>query len=276
MKVYQNAALGNTRNEESAVIKYTGNQLAVEVYDKEYSNNEETGETVCTGETLIATATVDIVKNVYSSQLFVVSGDSPEGQFVNIHHFTHSSRSPLNVFQNLLLNNQLRCYFQIDIGCDPAMENKLVLKTFRIPIKNIIFEGFSNVEQIVTQEMIVPTRYEVWDTYSLAYNQQEVGCKNKGEIVFGDALVISPGDKEYIEFSVQKYSPKFQEKLNREFDKEDVFVEATAGMVNTTRVQLCEGKGKFRLYLLGYKGKLKLKLGWRYYTGWCEYSVTVE
>ncbi len=132
------------------------------------------------------------------------------------------------------------------------------------------------MEQIVTQEMIVPTRYDVWDTYSLAYNQQEVGCKDTGEIAFGDVLVISPGDKEYIEFSVQKYAAKFQQKLNREFDKEEVFVEATAGMVNTTRVQLCEGKGKFRLYLLGYKGKLKIKLGWRYYTGWCEYLVSIE
>ncbi|MBP2636001.1 MAG: hypothetical protein H6Q72_1908 [Firmicutes bacterium] len=276
MKIFQYAALENTQNEERAVIKYSGNQLTIEVYKKTYSNNEATGGMVCTGESLAATASIDVAENTYSSQLFVVAEAGQVGQFVPVHHFTYSSRSPLNIFQNLLLNPQLRGYFQIDIGgYGQDMENKLILKTFHIPIRNIVFEGFNNVEQVVTQEMIVPTRYEVWDTYSLACNQQEAGCKDSGEVAFGEELVISPGSEDYVEFTIQKYSPQFGEKLNREIDNEEVFVESTAGVVNTTRVQLQEGQGKFRLYPFGYTGKCKLKLGWRYYAGWCEYPVTI-
>lgn len=276
MKIYQNSILAQTQNQESAEIKLINNSLSINVYDKNYEYNEETGEKILKGENLIATATLDVLSSIYSSQLFIKQEDSQEGQFVHIHRYTHSARSSVNIFHDLLLNPQANCYFQVDIGYDENMEDKLIIKTLRIPIEHISFEGFANIEQVLTDEQIIPTRYEVWDTYSLTCNKQEIGCKNTGEAVFGEPLVVSAADGEYVEFTVKKYSPEFEKKLNRASDCEEVFIETTAGLLNTLRVRLSSGEGKFRLYLLGYKGEIKIKLGWKYFTGWCEYLVIVR
>jgi hypothetical protein len=63
--------------------------------------------------------------------------------------------------------------------------------------------------------------------------------------------------------------------LTRDIDDEEVFVEASAGLVNNRRVRLVKGTGTFRLYPFGYEGPVKIKLGRKWYEVWNDYLVFV-
>lgn len=116
-------------------------------------------------------------------------------------------------------------------------------------------------------------RQKLWDTYSLIvdgseYKASEYNTENLG--------TVSMADREYVEMEVQKYTNGFGEKLEREADNENVFIECTAGVANCQRVKLANGKAKFRWYNLGFTGEFKIKLGWRWYSGIADVRLVAE
>lgn len=116
-------------------------------------------------------------------------------------------------------------------------------------------------------------RHALWDTYSLTIDGQEY---KGGEWTKAPLGQLKMQGREFVEVEVQKYSNGFAEKLVRDGDCEDVFLECTAGIANCQRVKLVNGKGKFRWYNLGYTGEMKIKLGWRWYSGIADVRLAVE
>lgn len=116
-------------------------------------------------------------------------------------------------------------------------------------------------------------RHYLWDTYSITIDGIEYKRKERDDSPAG---VVDMTGREYVEISVQKYSNGFKEPLEREADAEEVFLECTAGIANCQRVPLTNGKGKFRWYSLGYEGRMKMKLGWRWYSGVAEIRLDVR
>ena len=72
---------------------------------------------------------------------------------------------------------------------------------------------------------------------------------------------------------LQLYDSNFENTLSREVDIEDLEITCSCGLINATRVFLDKGKATIRLYPFGYKGKFKLKLGWRWWPGLNEYEL---
>lgn len=116
-------------------------------------------------------------------------------------------------------------------------------------------------------------RHALWDTYSLTIDGQEY---KGGEWTKAPLGQLKMRGREFVEVEVQKYSNGFAEKLVRDGDNEDVFLECTAGIANCQRVKLVNGKGRFRWYNLGYTGEMKIKLGWRWYSGIADVRLAVE
>ena len=115
-------------------------------------------------------------------------------------------------------------------------------------------------------------RHSFWNTYSITIDGHEYKCSERNEEVFSLALA----GREFIDVEVQKYANNFAEPLNRTEDNEEVFLECTAGVANCQRIQLVNGRGKFRWYSLGYTGKMKMKLGWRWYSGVADIGLEVS
>lgn len=115
-------------------------------------------------------------------------------------------------------------------------------------------------------------RHSFWDAYSITIDGQEYKCSERSAEVF----LLALAGREFVDVEVQKYANGFTEKLQREEDNEEVFLECTAGVANCQRVQLTNGRGTFRWYSLGYTGAMKIKLGWRWYSGVAEVKLEVS
>ncbi len=121
-------------------------------------------------------------------------------------------------------------------------------------------------------------RMTFWDSYSLTANGREMKANNRGLVADGDFItpLVCEDGKDYIDFTITKYRGAFEdERLTRDIDCEQVFVESSAGVLNCRRVWLENGTGKFRLYPLGYSGPVKLKLGRKWYEVWNDYLLTI-
>lgn len=115
-------------------------------------------------------------------------------------------------------------------------------------------------------------RHSFWDTYSITIDGHEYKCGERS----ADVFLLALAGREFVDVEVQKYANGFIEKLQRAEDNEEVFIECTAGVANCQRVQLVNGRGKFRWYSLGYTGKMKMKLGWRWYSGVADIGLEVS
>lgn len=121
-----------------------------------------------------------------------------------------------------------------------------------------------------------PLRFSLWDGYSLTANNSEIICNHRGEVVIGDAEKSIVSNNGVIEFTITKYKGDYSDKLTRDIDCEEVFIETSAGIADTRRVRLVNGVGKFRLLTLGYKGFVKIKLGRKWFSGWNDYALNIE
>lgn len=267
MLIYERKILKESGQErEKASIVLDGGRLRVALAARDGDN----------ADAPLAEDTLDLAGNGYSSFYFVVirKFGRVKGQFVRIHPFTFAAKAPLNVFDDLLLGEHVDVYFQVDLGNLAAGDEKLAVQTLRIPAGSIETRGFAACE-VVSHDGSVTPRKAVWDRYAIQVAGQTAGCDNKGSLLMG-VLPVLKADGDYLEVAVQKYTPGFEAPLTRAEDNETVFIETTAGALNTSRVQLENGTGKFRLYPLGYTGPLKIKLGWRYFSGWSEYPLKLE
>lgn len=269
MFLYEHSRLedNNSALPERAEITLAGTEMRITILD----TNAETGE-----YQVKAADNLDLTNCKYLTYYFVVIDRFKQnsGRFIKIHPFTLTSKTPLNRFDEFMLGSNVALYFQIDIGNFAEGDGKIAVKTFRLPASKINCSGFSCCKIVRHQDNLVTPRKELWDRYALSVGSQTVGCDETGAIILGQALAV-PAPAEYLELAIQKYTADYSTPLTRTIDDEVVFVETTAGVINTARVRLFNGSGGFRLYPLGYTGKLKVKLGWKYFSGWSEYEITV-
>lgn len=270
MYLYEQKTLEqNTSNiTEKAKITFADNELKISVSELDI----EDGETY----KLKAESSLDLGKNSYTSYYFVLAKkyNKVEGKFIRIHPFTFASKTSLDLFDEFLIGPHINVYFQIDVGLLAEGDAKVAIKTLILPSAQIDLEGFGSCNIIQYEEQITTPRRTIWDRYALQIGDQLSGCDNSGTILLGSAIELSP--EECFEVVIQKYTPDFGLPLNREIDNEVVCIETTAGIINTSRVSLVNGIGKFKLYPMGYQGEFKLKIGWRYFSGWSEYKIIVK
>ena len=121
-----------------------------------------------------------------------------------------------------------------------------------------------------------PKRFELWDGYSLSANGSEMICNHRGEVVMGDTETPIASINGVIDFTITNYKGGYAEKLSRDIDCEEVFIETSAGLADTRRVRLVNGVGKFRLITFGYEGFIKIKLGRKWFSGWNDYALNIK
>ena len=92
------------------------------------------------------------------------------------------------------------------------------------------------------------------DVYSLTTS---LNTQNIDEIID-----LTENTKEYIEINIQKYSYNNKEELsNLDTDNDEIEITTTGGVLNTSIINLKNGKGNVRLYPMGYKGEFTISIG---------------
>lgn len=191
-------------------------------------------------------------------------------------HITMGSRMKYEEVENRYGGMVL---MQIDTNTIEGSVVELHMQLFRLSKANTTFRLRPNMvaeyEDLDIDEVFSKgaKRHNLWDTYSVVIDGVEYKAGEHNKDVLGE---IELQGREYVEVEVQKYSNGFGQKLEREADKEEVFLEVTGGIANCQRVKLAGGKGKFRWYPLGYVGEFKIKLGWRWYSGVADVKLVAK
>lgn len=168
---------------------------------------------------------------------------------------------------------------QIDTNTISGSVFEMQMQLFRLTKENTVFYLRPNmtleyvdldIDDVFTNGS---KRHSLWDTYSITIDGIEYKRAERNDDPAG---IVDMTGREYVEITVQKYSNGFGELLEREADDEEVFLECTGGVANCQRVKLTNGKGKFRWYSMGFEGKMKMKLGWRWYSGVAEIRLDVR
>ena len=170
---------------------------------------------------------------------------------------------------------------QVDTGMVTEKDADIVIRLFRGKPENITIDCDRNYEFLPfdTKEQIPfhHPRMTLWDSYSLTANGKEVKANFRGREIDGpfDAPIVPTDGK--VSVTITKYKGDFSsgEKLTRDIDNEEVFVEASAGLVDNRRVRLKNGVGTFNLYTFGYTGPIRIKLGRKWYNPWNDYALTL-
>lgn len=175
-----------------------------------------------------------------------------------------------------------RGFLQIDTGIMADTVKDLVVRCFAAGEKGFTLEADQEtaVEAFSSDDLVRGghPRMTFWDSYSLTANGREMKANHRGMAAGGDFItpLVREEGRDYIEFTIQKYKGAFtEEKLTRDIDCEQVFVDSSAGVLNCRRVWLENGAGKFRLYPLGYSGPVKIKLGRKWYEVWNDYLLII-
>lgn len=170
---------------------------------------------------------------------------------------------------------------QVDTGMVTDADADIVIRLFRGKPENIKIDCDRNYEFLPfdTKKQIPYNhpRMTLWDSYSLTANGKEVKADFRGHQIdgpFDEPLVPENGK---IQFTVTKYKGDFSggEKLARDIDNEEVFVDCSVGVVDNRRVRLANGVGTFKLYTFGYTGPVKIKLGRKWYNPWNDYALII-
>ncbi len=175
-----------------------------------------------------------------------------------------------------------RILFQVDTGVISDTEKDIVILAMSVAKDNLTIEADEEVVwealdfQSYTQDG-EPNRYTLWDKYSLTVNGAEYKANMRGEVIEGDFSKAIKADNGIVEVKITKYKGSdFATALTRDIDDEEVFVDTSAGIVDNRRVRLVNGVGTFKLHTLGYTGDIKIKLGRKWYSVWCDYSLKLE
>ena len=201
-------------------------------------------------------------------------------RFLDLNRLGVSIKLDVAVLTQLYGNTTI---LDIDTGMMAEGQRDIVVRMFNGQKENLTIDTDQEYELLPfsTSDRILGDhpRMTLWDSYSLSANGRELMANRKGYLIDGDPEepFVPEGGKDYIDFTIQKYKGDFstREKLTRDMDDEEVFVESSAGLVNNRRVRLVNGTGSFRLYPFGYEGPVKIKLGRKWYEVWNDYLVFV-
>lgn len=176
-----------------------------------------------------------------------------------------------------------RDILQIDTGMIGGSVKDIVIRIFAGSRDNLEIDCdeeyeilFFNSDDLIQDDH---PRQHLWDSYALMIEGVEYMANRKGMPISHNFMepILLPKDKDYLECSIIKYKGDFEgEKLQRDIDDEDVFVESSFGLVNNRRVSLDNGRGDFRIYPFGHEGIVKIKLGRKWYEVWNEYNLRLE
>lgn len=274
-------------NEKSASNNYidlTVNKLYITAYCR---SMDESGNTIFSGK--------DIIEGIipYNSYVFTdsLSGNVKNYRKINSSDYKFVDMCRLGVaikmdYFKMLTMFANQSIMQIDTGMitKDSETRDIIIRIFAGNKNN--FHITSDLEYDIgtfnSDDLVTGThpRHFLWDHYALkvAGDSNIYMADDKGRVMDTYSRPISvpsTGDdiSKYIEFEVIKYKGQFESELTRDIDDEEVFVESTSGVLNTRRVKLVNGKGKFRLYPFGYTGEFKIKLGRKWYEVWNEYSL---
>ena len=179
-------------------------------------------------------------------------------------------------FGRLLFLYDYSIIAQLDTGLIAEDNTDMVLNVVACSLQSIEIETDMEYKTKPKSELAGKyPRRNLWDNYSLSINHQEYKADNWGNMLQGNSIcpLVCEESKEYIDFTITKYKGFFTgEKLLRDIDNEEVFIESSAGLCIPTRVRLKNGVGTFRIYPFGYKGFVKVKLGHKWYKVWNDYS----
>jgi hypothetical protein len=208
----------------------------------------------------------------------------------NGYALSYGSGVKLNNYIDIFFNKEsMKTYYQVDTGS--LARGEMTIKSFIIPYSQTAFSGQAEGTTLHEYETSPVLRYDIWARYALILpSGQEFKNEEYGRAVDGvwpnyieqPPAVLSLSDAQtdeaglaYFPIAINKWDAKYAERLNQDIDTTVVHIQTTAGTLNTGRVELNHGEGSFRLYPYGYKGKLKLKFGYRYYNPWCEYILII-
>lgn len=170
--------------------------------------------------------------------------------------------------------------FQLDTGIIGGTERDIVIRIFEGKRENTEITADEEYEVLTFNSDDLVTgdhpRMHLWDSYALKVGDRLLMANRKGLPIEGDFTVpvTLESSKDYAEFEIIKYKGAFEGgELTRSIDDDDVTVESSCGVVNNRRVQLENGRGKFRLYPMGHTGIFKIKLGRKWYEVWNEYNL---
>lgn len=164
---------------------------------------------------------------------------------------------------------------QIDVGVWADDEKDIVVtvnhgKFDFLAAPDFDKDTFSNTN--MAKELNVRTW--LWDGYSITIDGNEQYRERHAILLKGENEPIFLRGREYIIVELQKYHGQAANTLNRNCDNEEVFIDCSCGVVDTKRVKLTNGKGRFKIFPFGYTGEVKLKLGRKFYDTWNDYTLT--
>lgn len=121
----------------------------------------------------------------------------------------------------------------------------------------------------------------LWDGYALSVGNKTLRCDRQGKNIINGVVAPTDITGEYsgdvIDLAIIKH--KGMDKLSQPMlaadDNEEIFIESSAGILNTRRVKLVNGKAKVKLHTLGYHGPVKIKIGIKYYLVINDYEVII-
>ena len=276
----------NEKSDTNNYIDLEINKLCVTAYCRLMDNNSS--DTILAGK--------DIIEELrpYNSYILVDSNgkvknyrkiNRSEYKFIDLNRLGVATKMDFFKMYSLFASHDI---IQIDTGMitKDSETRDIIIRVFEGNKNNFHITsdleydfGTFNSDDLVTA---THPRHFLWDHYALKVSDSGnvYMSDDKGRIkdTYTRPIAIPATDDDiskYIEFEVikYKYNGQFEYELTRDIDDEEVFVEATSGVLNTRRVKLVNGKGKFRLYPFGYTGEFKIKLGRKWYEVWNEYSL---
>ena len=177
-------------------------------------------------------------------------------------------------FGILLKHFNYAMIMQIDTGIISDTEKDIVFTP--ICINNDDIHINSDIKYKFDDDTNKPARYPrmwLWDNYSLTIDNKEYKSDRWGNIIDNNKDNKIQSNSDYIEFTIKKYKGYFTNKsLKRDIDNEEIFIETSAGLCNPRRINLVNGEAKFKVYPFNYKGRLKVKIGSKWYSPWNDYE----
>ncbi|MDR3049556.1 MAG: hypothetical protein LBV16_06970 [Elusimicrobiota bacterium] len=260
-EIRNNTQTQNSKDETKLSLNLKGQKLFINVEREDAQFNE--------------------VLNLKSYSMYkVFQTDNEPIYFVDVNRITSLFRLPRKDYKQL--PNDSGYIFSIKTGMISDSVRDILIDNKDIKKENIkiISDMPYNQSDLDFKLKLAMQDKTLLDYFSLSANGQEYKADSAGNNIDGDfdkpiipLYTDGKSNLPFAEFVIQKYLRRFEAPLNRDIDNDEVTVESSAGLVNTRRAYMQNGITKFRLYPFGYEGKIKIKIGRRWYENLNEYNL---
>lgn len=226
----------------------------------------------------------------YNSYIFVNNNNSivksfriptkSSYKFLNMNRLGVSLKMDFSDLTQLYSSGNSMC--QIDTGIISNTERDIIIRFFMGSQSRFKLNTDMDVEYGEFSSRDLPSqvhpRSSLWDSYAIKIGDRLLKANRYGTGISGNFETPISYKEDHIPIEIYKYQGDFKTdtKLTRDIDCEDVLIDSSCGVLDTKRVTLSKGYGKINLYPFNYSGKLKLKLGRKWYEVWNEYNLILE